>query len=91
MSESSERSVVVKWNAAILITLVIYGITTIWWLAKLDARVEQHAVEINEIKQGSSVLISREQLTDLLSGRDERLSGIEKSVTRIEQKIDQIK
>ncbi len=92
MSESKESTgkINVHWNAAIILTLIVYGVGFTWYLAKLDAKVDQTIGDINKLQSTSSVLISRDQLEDILGGRDEKIDNIENKLVSIEEKLDEV-
>jgi len=64
------------------------GVAVAWGM--LNARVAQNTEDIGMLEQSAAVFLSREQVEDLLGGRDQRLNNIEQSLLRIEKKIDSI-
>lgn len=91
---AKEMSATARWGFGILIALFIQTGGFIWWQsswqATTTAQINQNAKDINSLKQGAAVILTREQLDDILQSRDIRLDNIEKSMTRIEQKIDRM-
>jgi len=90
--ENSKKEVAttVRWGVGIILTIFIQTMTFVWYFAQIDSLVKQHTVQILELKNGTSVYISREQLDDLLGSRDEKTANIEKTLIRIEGKLDKI-
>lgn len=64
------------------------GVAVAWGM--LNARVAQNTVDIVSLEQSAAVFLSRDQVEDLLGGRDQRLNNIEQSLMRIEKKLDSI-
>jgi predicted RND superfamily exporter protein len=91
MSEETEIKTTKNWSASIMITIVLQTLGFVWYAAQLDQQVKQHTAQIAELKSDTGVLISREQLNDLLGGRDQKITNIESALIRIEKKIDGIK
>lgn len=90
MVEEKENKTTKTWGASIIITIVLQTFGFIWYVAQLDAEIKQHTLQIRELKDNTNILISREQLNDLLGGRDQKISNIESAISRIERKIDQV-
>jgi hypothetical protein len=77
-----------RWGIGIVAALVIQTFAIGWYLASLDAQVRSNSEEIDALKSGATVYLTRAQLEDILGGRDQRLLNIESSVGRIEKKLD---
>lgn len=79
-----------RWGIAISLTIITQTLGFVWYFAQVDSTVTQNTRDIEKLQNGSSVYISREQLDDLLGARDEKTLNIEKSLLRIEGKLDKI-
>lgn len=88
--EKKEITTTIRWALYIIIAIVLQTIAVAWYFAQQDATIRQHSLAISKLESGSSVYISREQLDDLLGARDEKTANIEKSLLRIEGKLDKI-
>lgn len=73
-----------------IIAIILQTVTVAWYFAQQDATIRQHGIEIAKLQSGVSVYISRDQLNDLLGARDEKTANIERSLSRIEGKLDKI-
>lgn len=89
-----EISATARWGIGILIALAMQSGGMIYWFsawsARTDASIDKNAQDIAELKKGAAVILTREQLDDVLLSRDTRLDNIEKSVGRIEVKLDRL-
>lgn len=92
MSESTKAEINTtrRWGIGIFLAIVTQSVAVIWYFAHVDSAVAQNTKDIQELQNGSSVYISREQLNDLLGARDEKTLNIEKSLLRIELKLDKV-
>ena len=79
-----------RWGVGILAALALQTFSVGWYLATLNAQVNQNSQAISELRTGATVYLTREQLEDILGARDQRLSNIEGSVSRIEKKLDAV-
>lgn len=86
-----------KWAVGIIITISIWCIGILWKASALVEQVKQNTEditrqgkEIDELKNGVSIIITRDQLDDILLVRDTRLDNFEKSMGKIEAKLDRI-
>ena len=79
-----------RWGIALLLAILTQTLGIVWFASGLVKQVEQNTAEISTLKSGATVYLTRQQLEDILGGRDQRLSNIEASVSRIETKIDKI-
>lgn len=86
----TEINTTVRWGIGIILAIFAQTGAGIWYFSQLDATVEQHSTDIKNLQSGTSVYISRDQLDDLLGARDEKTANIEKSLLRIEGKLDRI-
>ena len=77
-----------RWAIGLMLTIVLQSATIVWWASQLNAKVEENAGDIAELKNGALLLISRDQLNDILRVRDTRLDTLTQSMQRIEQKLD---
>lgn len=85
-----EISATARWGIGIILALFIQTAGAIWWASDISSRVYQNEVEITQLRNGASVILTREQLNDILGIRDTRLDNIESSIKRMEDKIDRI-
>jgi len=83
-----EIATTVRWGIGILLAIIGQTVTVAWFFAQQDATIQQHALAIAKLESGTSVYINREQLDDLLGARDEKTANIEKTLIRIEGKLD---
>ena len=94
-----EISATSKWAIGILLGLALQTGGFVWWFSSWSANVDSQLIEtrkiaeanqsdVSALKQGASVILSREQLDDILSSRDIRITNIERTVERIEKKLD---
>ena len=74
----------------IICAIVLQTVAVAWYFAQQDATIRQHSEAIAKLESGTSVYISRDQLDDLLGARDEKTANIEKTLIRIELKLDKI-
>ena len=88
--EKKEIATTVRWGIGIILAIILQTITVAWYFAQQDATIQQHSLAISKLESGTSVYISRDQLDDLLGARDEKTANIEKSLYRIESKLDKI-
>ena len=56
----------------------------------LQQKVENNTKVISALQNTSSIYLTRQQVEDLLGGRDQRLTAIESTASRIEAKVDRI-
>lgn len=86
-----------KWAIGIIITVSIWCVGILWKASAIVEQVQQNTEdiarqsrEIDELKNGVSIIITRDQLDDILLVRDTRLDNFEKSMGKIELKLDRI-
>lgn len=91
-SETSRKEIAatVRWGVGIIIAIITQTVVIAWYFAQQDATLRQHGMAIAKLESGTSVYINREQLNDLLGARDEKTANIERSLSRIESKLDKI-
>lgn len=77
------------WKIVGGLVVAAIGVAVAWGM--LNTRVDQAESDIVKLEQSAAVFLSRDQVEDLLGGRDQRLNNIEASLGRIEKKLDQIK
>lgn len=89
-----EISATTRWGIGIIITILFQSAGIVWFVAGLNAKAieteklaKENAVSIKSLQQGASVIMTRQQLDDILSPRDTRLDNIEKTLIRIESKL----
>ena len=89
-----EISTTTRWGVGIMLTILIQSGTAIWFLSGLNSQSNQNAlvaqensISIKNLQQGAAVILTREQLDDILSSRDIRLDNIETTLKRIESKL----
>lgn len=89
-----EISATTRWGIGIIITIIIQSAGAIWFIAGLNAKTietakiaGQNSEAIKSLQQGASVILTRDQLDDILGSRDARLDSIEKTLVRIESKL----
>ena len=85
-----EIATTVRWGVGIILTIVMQTLTVAWYFAQQDSTIQQHSLAISKLENGTSVFINREQLDDLLGARDEKTANIERSLNRIESKLDKV-
>lgn len=68
--------------------LAAFGVAVTWGM--LNERVNQAENNITALESSASVFLSRQDVEDLLGGRDQRLNNIEATLMRIEKKLDQL-
>lgn len=88
--QKKEIATTVRWGIGIILAIVVQTITVAWYFAKQDATIQQHSISIQKLENGTNVYINREQLNDLLGARDEKTANIEKTLIRIEGKLDEV-
>lgn len=76
------------WKVLAGFILAGLGVAVSWGM--LNARVNQAEKDITTLEQSAAVFLSRQDVEDLLGGRDQRLNNIEQSLMRIEKKLDQL-
>ena len=64
-------------------------IVAVSWGA-LFVKVNRNTEDISALSNTANVSISRDQLDDILGSRDQRLTNIEASISRIETKLDRV-
>lgn len=74
----------------VFFAILVQTLGIVWYAGQLDAQVTEQTQDIAELKENRAITLTRDQLNDILSGRDERISNIEKAVTRIETKLDRV-
>ncbi|MBX4216150.1 hypothetical protein KW797_04345 [Candidatus Parcubacteria bacterium] len=78
-------------GAGIIIALAVQTATIIWWAAQVSAQVQANTDDILSIKSQivntAAVILTREQLQDILGARDARMDSIQDQLNRIERKI----
>lgn len=89
-TQQNEIGTTRRWGIGIMMMLLTQAVAVVWYLAGVDSVVAQNTRDIQELQNGSSVYISRDQLDDLLGARDEKTSNIEKTLIRIETKLDKV-
>ncbi len=77
-----------RWGIGIIIMLLMQTFGIGWYLAALDAQVQQNSSEIGTLKSGAAVYLTRQQLEDILGGRDAETRALKDAVLRMESKID---
>ena len=94
---SKEMSATKQWGIGIILAILGQFLGLVWYasayVSKVDtlqAEVTLNTQHITTLENNSPIIITRDQLNDILQVRDTRLNGIEKSVSRIEDKIDRI-
>lgn len=88
--QKKEIATTIRWGIGIILTILCQSAAFVWYIAHLDSVVTQHTEAIAKLESGTSVYISRDQLDDLLGARDEKTANIEKSLLRIESKLDKV-
>lgn len=96
MSVTEQKEIRLAKNTAL--TLIILLVSNIggsaWYLAQLSSSVQQNTATIAQLEidlsNTSSVNISRQQLEDILSLRDEQIANLQQSLQRIESKLDRM-
>ena len=88
--EKKEIATTVRWGIGIIVAIIMQTITVAWYFAQQDATIQQHTSAISKLENSTSFYISREQLDDLLGARDEKTANIERSLNRIESKLDKV-
>lgn len=76
------------WKIVAGFILAALGVAVTWGM--LNERVNQAENNITALETSSSVFLSRQDVEDLLGGRDQRLNNIEATLMRIEKKLDQL-
>lgn len=87
---NKEVNATIRWSVGILITLFLQTATAVWWASGISKQVEQNKAEIASLRSGAAVILTRDQLDDILGVRDARLDNIESSIRRVEAKLDRI-
>ena len=98
-SANKEISATKRWGIIIVFGLLTQTGGMIYWFSSWSTQVrltqEQQAVVISantsaieQLKTNAPVVITREQLNDILASRDARIDDIDTSMTRIETKLD---
>lgn len=96
-----EISATTRWGVGIIITIILQSAGVVWFIAGLNAKAieteriaRENSVSIKSLQQGASVIMTRDQLNDILGSRDARLDNIEKrqeymqnTLNRIESKL----
>lgn len=84
-----------RWSIGIIITIVVQTIGIAWWAASLNAQVAENSKDIDmlqtQLANSSALILSREQIDDILLVRDTKIESIEQAVKRIEIKLDRIR
>lgn len=91
-SDTSRKEIAttVRWGVGIIIAIISQTVIIAWYFAQQDSTLRQHTIAISKLESGTNVYINREQLNDLLGARDEKTANIERSLSRIESKLDKI-
>lgn len=74
--ETREISTTKRWAIGIIIIIVVQTAAFIWAAALAFAQVEQNKTDIGTLKNSASVILSRENVEDILSGRDEKIEAL---------------
>lgn len=85
-----EIATTVRWGVGIILAIFIQSLGFAWYAAQVVAEVSQNTSDIKDLQTRTSVYINREQLDDLLGARDEKTANIERSLSRIESKLDKV-
>lgn len=88
--QKKEIATTVRWGAGIIVAIFIQSLGFAWYASQVVSEVNQNSRDIQELQTRTSVYINREQLDDLLGARDEKTANIEKSLIRIEGKLDRV-
>lgn len=91
---NKEISTTTRWGIGIIIAIISQSMAFVWFLSDLNSKAVEtdkiarmNAQSIASLQQGASVILTREQLDDILSSRDARLDNIERALVRIEGKL----
>lgn len=78
-----------------LVVVILQLIGGVFWLSAAYSQIQQNSKDISELRNkvdnGVATYLTRGQIDDLLSGRDEQIKAMQESLKRIESKIDTIK
>ena len=77
------------WKIVGGLVVAALGVAVAW--GSLYTRVDKTEQDVMKLEQTAAVFLSRDQVEDILGGRDQRLSNIEASIMRIEKKLDTLK
>lgn len=87
-----DTNLTLRVGATMVIALLVQTAGVVWWAATVDAKIDTNEQAISSlsarIEKADGIIISREQLEDILGVRDQRLDRLEKTTQNIEHKID---
>lgn len=83
-----------RWIIGLAITLIMYCAAQVYYVGQIVGQVEHNSNAISELQTkfntGAAIYLTREQLMDILSGRDVQIKDLKEAATRIEGKLDKL-
>lgn len=87
----TRKSGTVNLSLSIIIAILIQTSGIVWWASQVSAQVATNTDNITTIQDSltanAAIVLTRQQLDDILGARDARLDNIEQQLDRIENKL----